>query len=408
MYFVARFFKIFDYVLQESQGRAPLKDWGLVSEELGGLFDAEKASPIPPGLGPADREESLCPVLLWTDERFLTSKRPDAFLWYSHSLQRKILSTNRGGELFFKRLKSLLAFREAHLGKSGASESFKAKALSGQAREIRDARNSFDGKEEGEPWGGEMRFLGYDLRTNSLSQISPGALPKESGLFREGIADGASPLFPLGEYPSKAEELSPLDEAFLPVKEEDPLEEIVRLWVRPGEGFEPLESIIDAYAMCLVLGFKGRIIGKGELVIPAEDFPFGLEGAGLDGLGEGLDGVGGVGMDGSGGAGFGSGGVGIGREIMDGSHSGGRFTSSLFPSEEDPLEKLLFLSRKQMSRWAIKGRDPLSGKRGLGFFQKLSDFWQEHGWIFYFILVPVAVLAILYWYAGEIVENLPF
>jgi type VI protein secretion system component VasF len=49
--------------------------------------------------------------MLWIDERFLTSKRPDAEKWYDHCLQIKYFDTNQGGELFFRRLEDLLIRR---------------------------------------------------------------------------------------------------------------------------------------------------------------------------------------------------------------------------------------------------------------------------------------------------------
>lgn len=166
MHFAERFFKLMHFVLVASaQTGEDAGPWSQVYGDLDALVKAEEARPLPPGFTDEDRSATLAPVLLWIDEAFLNSARPDAQEWYDHSLQRRFFDTNQGGELFFRRLEGLLARR----------------------REL---------------------FEVPDI------QLEP---------------------------------------------RPDPLARMIDLWIRPGQGPDPLESQLDAYALCLVLGYRGRM-----------------------------------------------------------------------------------------------------------------------------------------------------
>ncbi|MDR3134795.1 MAG: DotU family type IV/VI secretion system protein, partial [Deltaproteobacteria bacterium] len=39
-----------------------------------------------------------------------------------------------------------------------------------------------------------------------------------------------------------------------------PVGRMAKLWVNPGQGPDPLESQLDAYSLCLVLGYKGMLV----------------------------------------------------------------------------------------------------------------------------------------------------
>jgi type VI protein secretion system component VasF len=167
MHFAERFFEILQYALKAGAAGPDRPPWAEVSRKLLALLQAESALPLPKDFTAGHWEQARFPILVWIDEYFMTSRRPDAGDWYEFSLQRGLLNTNLGGELFFVRLEALLK-----------------KRLATYPREERN---------------------------------QPGD-------------EGGEPEFTLSQ-----------------------------LWVRPGEGAEPDENILDCFALGLILGFKGRL-----------------------------------------------------------------------------------------------------------------------------------------------------
>ncbi|MDR2444051.1 MAG: DotU family type IV/VI secretion system protein, partial [Deltaproteobacteria bacterium] len=112
MHFTERFFKIFHFTLLTAYDTGPDRlAWPEAAKKLEDLLAQEEALSLPPGFSLANHMESLQPVMLWIDERFLTSNRPDASQWYAHSLQQRYFDTNLGGAIFFQRLEELLVLR---------------------------------------------------------------------------------------------------------------------------------------------------------------------------------------------------------------------------------------------------------------------------------------------------------
>jgi hypothetical protein len=177
MHFAERYFNLFHYVLEISvQEGKDLTPWQEVYDKINELVKQEEERPLPPGFTDRDFAETLIPILLWIDETFLNSKRPDAAQWYDHHLQRKFFDTNQGGEMFFQHLEELLLQRR---------ELFEVPTLEG---------SSFSG-----------------------------------------------PPAPVSA---------------------DSLDRMSALWIKPGEGPDPLESRLDSYSLCLVLGYRGRMINE--------------------------------------------------------------------------------------------------------------------------------------------------
>jgi type VI protein secretion system component VasF len=118
-----------------------------------------------------------------------------------------------------------------------------------------------------------------------------------------------------------------------------PMERLVRLWVEPGQGPDPLESRLDAFALCLVLGYRGRLIDA--------------------------------------------------------------------PGDEP--SRLLALSKAQLKSWADKEPE-VPAVRGGRFRLRplLADEWRNHGWILIHVLVPAAIVFVLWLKFSRIVANLPF
>jgi type VI protein secretion system component VasF len=164
MRFPERYFSLFHQILTFSE----TESWDSLTSRLDGLLEEEENKDLPDGFSDSDRADALAPVLMWIDERLLTSGRADALEWNSRSLQRRLMDTNQGGEIFYRRLKALLAKR--------------------------------------------------------LDLIEP-------------VAAGRSPEALAG---------TPL----------------TKLWLTPGRGPEPLESVVDVYALCLVLGYRGRFYAE--------------------------------------------------------------------------------------------------------------------------------------------------
>jgi hypothetical protein len=164
MHFAERFFNIFHHTLLTASDTGPdRRPWPEVAAKVDGLLGEERALSLPPDFSERDHLEALMPVILWIDERLLTSERPDAAQWYDHSLQRRLFSTNLGGEIFFRRLAELLLAR--------------------------------------------------------YPTLNPGPPPAGADLPGQ-IAD---------------------------------------LWIRPGLGQDPAESVIDVYALALLLGYRGLL-----------------------------------------------------------------------------------------------------------------------------------------------------
>jgi type VI protein secretion system component VasF len=176
MFFATRYFGLLGYAL--AAARPPGPPWPEAARQIDILLAEEEGLALPLGFGQSERRQCLFPVLVAIDEIFLASRRPDALEWYPHSLQRRLLSTNQGGELFFIRLESIL--KERALKLSGPD-------LAGEA-----------------PQG----------------PLPPPGPPPEGG------------------SPAGAERLS-------------------RLWISPGQAPPQVEAPLDAYALALILGFRG-------------------------------------------------------------------------------------------------------------------------------------------------------
>ncbi|MDR1084138.1 MAG: DotU family type IV/VI secretion system protein [Deltaproteobacteria bacterium] len=237
MHFTERFFDIFHngLVLSAKDGSGSLS-WDKVARTVESLIAVEENLSLPPGFSPADREEAKVPVLLWLDERFQNSARPDAEKWYDYSFQRKYLGTNRGGELFFESLREILTDR------------------------LRQTESPAD--------------------------------------------DGSGTL--------------------------------ASLWVRPGTGPDPTESVLDAYALSLMLGYQGR-----------------------------------------------------------------------FYQGDEELETLRALAREQLAAWSVRAPSE-SRKADPRFRAVLKRLWRDYGWAVTHVLLPAAVVLLLWLRRGSIIDSLPF
>jgi hypothetical protein len=240
MHFAERFFKILHHVILASADTGPGRaSMGEVAKAVDGLIDEEAALSLPPGLSSQAHLEALRPVMLWIDERLLTSKRPDAAQWHDHSLQRRHFETNVGGDVFFERLEETL-----------------------------------------------------HRRHQALAPVPP-----------------------------------PYDPQMIA--------RLSKLWIAPGQGQEPLESVLDAYALCLILGYQGRLA----------DYPAG------------------------------------------------------------EAEGLRELARLQIRGWADDAA-PLSPDRVRS--NRLRRLLGDYGWLLPHVLLPLAVMAILYLKRTAVIDGLPF
>ncbi|MDR1165180.1 MAG: DotU family type IV/VI secretion system protein [Deltaproteobacteria bacterium] len=313
MRFAARFFKILHFALQVSGGeKAP--DWEKVRADLSQVLAEEKRAPFPPGFGEAEAIEARVPVWLFVDERFLSSSFPNARLWYDLSLQRQFLATNQGGELFFQKLLALLSRRALALGPSAGEG---AAAGAGEA-----------------PPSSPLPPLGA---LEPLGSLEPLKAPEAE---EEGPGD-----------PWEREGTSLLDEAMAAPDRDRSLERIVSLWREPGAGPEPLESLLDSFAVCLCLGFRG--------MLPPEE-----------------------------------------------ARPAGESETVALPAR---AEEIIAKARAQISRW----RNPREGWLGRwrvrrGPWRRFKDFWRDYDWVFYHVLIPLAVLGIFYLKGAQIIESLPF
>ncbi|MDR2611351.1 MAG: DotU family type IV/VI secretion system protein [Deltaproteobacteria bacterium] len=357
MRFASRFFRIFRLVLEAAGDERRWPDWPSVTRELRSLLAEERNLPLPPGFGPAERREALWPVFAWIDETFLTSGRRDAAQWYDHSLQRSLLDTNRGGELFYRRLKALLALRHEHLP-GGGEGSLSALRL------------------EREMERGPVPGQAPPLPRDPFGLTGGGPQPPPAATSDYGMTDPADYLpeyFYLEEEPDgRAELITAAD--------------IEALWLSPGDGPEPLESVLDTYAMCLILGFKGqfspRIRGQGASP------PATLEGEGAgDGPVQAAELLGGP---------AGS------AEAEPQDHS-----VRSQDSAED-REVLKAAARRQMHSWSSKGVKATAKRGRRGFFGWLADFWRDYDWVFYHIVIPLLAMAAFYFHGVAIIESLPF
>jgi hypothetical protein len=357
--FASRFFRIFRLVLEAAGDERRWPDWPSVSRELAGLLEEERALPLPPGFGPAERREALWPVLAWIDETFLTSGRKDAAEWYGYSLQRALLDTNRGGELFYRRLKALLDLRGGRPA-GGSDEPLSASALS------------------------------RELGRRGISAGAPGPSgPGGSGMrapegFGADLPESAADYLPEDPYMTEYQ-----------WEREDPVtaQDLEALWESPGSGPEPLESVLDTYAMCIILGFKGQFSPPADRSPAArEPLPGGEKGEAGEGapaapLEELLGGPASPGGQ-------------EGRNAAPGTGAP--------PEPSDDRELLKAIARRQMRSWSSKGAPkPLdAGKRGL--WAWLADFWRDYDWIFLHVIIPLLALAAFYFHGAAIVEALPF
>jgi hypothetical protein len=169
MHFTERFFNLMHYAL-DSSARNSAESWDNIARTITSLIGQAENKSLPPGFSEPDQDNCLTPILLWIDETFLNSKRPDALKWYNYSLQHQYFHTNQGGELFYQHLKELLVSRSELIDTPTVPES------------------------------------------SDISEIT------------------------------------------------DPLGYLLSLWIDPGQGPDPLESQLDSFALCLVLGYKGRLI----------------------------------------------------------------------------------------------------------------------------------------------------
>ncbi|MDR1395429.1 MAG: DotU family type IV/VI secretion system protein [Deltaproteobacteria bacterium] len=278
MHFAERFFQIFHYGLISS---GALEDSRLSLDEirrkLEDLAAEEESLALPPGFTAEDRLEALRPVFLWLDERFLNSPRPDARQWADQSFQKRYFQTNIGGELFFKGLGQVLAARQEHM-------------------EVFSEPSPADDQDD----------------------------PDEP-------ADPEYPEHPEHpEHPDDPSRSDP-DQSFRP----DP-GRLSRLWVSPGQGQDPLESELDVYALCLVLGYQGRFY------------------------------------------------------------------------EGDPeLTALRELSQEQLAAWRLT-EPPAAVPGTRGWRRHLGRIWHDYGWALLHMVLPAAVLFLVWLKRGLIIDSLPF
>jgi hypothetical protein len=240
MHFAERYFKIVRRVIQAASDASPGRpSMAEEAERIDALIEEESALSLPPGFSAKERLEALRPVMLWVDERFLNSERPDASEWYDHSLQRRHFETTMGGEIFYRRLEEILG----------------------------------------------QRF-------SAMQSVSP---PYDPHLSTR----------------------------------------ISGMWLNPGHGPDPIESIVDTYALCLVLGYQGRLSAA-----PPED-----------------------------------------------------------------LDALKGLARTQIRGWAggLAPAAPSKLHRG-AFRQFLSDY----GWVFTHVILPLAIMAVLYIKRTTVIASLLF
>ncbi|MDR1080994.1 MAG: DotU family type IV/VI secretion system protein [Deltaproteobacteria bacterium] len=371
MRFASRFFGIFRLALEASEDEGRYPDWTSVSRELSSALAEEARLPLPPGFGPAERREALWPVLVWIDEINLNSRRGDARLWNDHSLQRSLLDTNVGGELFYRRLRALLSLRRRHLFLGREGTSLSAARLEGEL-----AGGGFSGGPgafrfppgmwDGEPWYGEPRDGEY-------GSPGPADAPRRPGDGADGgPEDSASDYLP-GNFRA--------DEVPDAVNDEVTAAELVGLWVSPGDGPEPLESVLDTYAMCIILGFRGQFSPGAPAAGPGfrVDAP-----GGPDPPGPRADAFTGL-----------TGGPAADRE-------------GPVPGSREDRELLKAVARRQMRSWSAKGVKPPEGVRKRGIWGTVADFWRDYDWVVYHVLIPLLALGAFYLHGAAIIENLPF
>jgi hypothetical protein len=366
--FASRFFRIFRLALEASDDERRWPDWPSVSRELNSLLAAEGRIPLPPGFGPAERREALWPVLVWIDETFLNSRRRDAAGWYDYSLQRQLLDTNVGGELFYRRLKALLELRRRHLpgGPGGA--------LSASRLESELAAGRLGAASPAAPAGAGNHAApgGQPDSAAGPEAPGPGSGPGDAGDGgRDGVEDYLPDYFYMEEIPDSREE-------------EVTASDLNLLWESPGDGPEPLESVLDTYAMCIILGFKGQFSPKGRGAASKPD------GGGTDGRRE----------------------LGSGRleDLLGGPASTGPSGAEavMLPAPSEDRELLKAAALRQMRSWSSKGAKPPAKLRKRGILGWLADFWRDYDWVVYHIVIPLLALAAFYYHGAAIIENLPF
>ncbi|MDR1037455.1 MAG: DotU family type IV/VI secretion system protein [Deltaproteobacteria bacterium] len=372
MRFASRYFKIFRLVLEASADEGRFPDWDTVSRDLSGLLAEESRLPLPPGFGPAERREALWPILVWIDETFLNSRRRDASRWYDRSLQRSLLDTNIGGELFYRRLRALLTLRRRSL--SGETEGASLPAARLERELARGGPSGFGGGAGalGSPASPAVPGASGTAGGPGASGNGPGnGLSGTGGSGDEG-GDAASDYLPSYFYMEDVPDVR-ADEVTAP--------ELANLWDRPGDGPEPLESVLDTYAMCIILGFKGQfsLAGRGTASGTGQ-------GAGAGGPDALLD------------------------EILGGpaAPGAGRDPETVLPAASEDRELLKAAARRQMRSWSAKGAKPPPKHRKRGFWGRLLDFWKEYNWVAYHILIPLLALGAFYFHGAAIIENLPF
>ncbi|MDR2200143.1 MAG: DotU family type IV/VI secretion system protein [Deltaproteobacteria bacterium] len=367
MRFAQRYFEFFHYALQASPeggsagGEGDLKT---VREGLEKLLKEEEKAPLPPGYGDKERREALLAVMVWVDERLLTYSAYGQD-WYPYSLQRAYLDTNQGGSLFFRRLEDLLKRR----------------------REL---------MEEG-PGG-----------------LTPGAAPVETipagdpSLSVPPVFPAASPSVPPSDRPGGRSE-----------PPGGPEESAVFAWKNPGHGPEPLEGVLDVFALCLVMGFQGRYSqsrGPGKKEAGEEDTGFfsGEKGGEIPLTAAETEGrLPFSFLDKDEGERFSD------RkkegEIPSSSPRGDLFSGSGGEREdfsgggtENVLSELFKLAKGQLAAWRENVAPDAASSPRTGIFKRILAYIQERGWILLYILIPLSVLGLLYLRSLQIVEKLPF
>jgi hypothetical protein len=151
----------------------------------------------------------------------------------------------------------------------------------------------------------------------------------------------------------------------------DPAADAILSWASPGKGPEPLEGILDVFALCLLLGFKGRYSGEETEMVHLDKPP--LEGALND----------------------------------DPTTHGADKEGVAAPAASGILPELTQLAKKQLQTWKEEGPTRPEKKKG-GFLEWLMEFFWEYDWVFIYLVLPITILGVLFLRSVRIIQNLPF
>ncbi|MDR2339357.1 MAG: DotU family type IV/VI secretion system protein [Deltaproteobacteria bacterium] len=197
-------------------------------------------------------------------------------------------------------------------------------------------------------------------------------------------------------------------------------DEAVEKWRDPGQGPEPLEGILDVFALCLLMGFQGRY-SQGKTLPPSKvprmdppqpvlwKEPVAMPLGGPIGDPEGEPGhpqddpAGKAADD-------------FGYQLTVGVPY--RLTGSLVRGLSDgqlqdeegrrALAELRRLSQEQLAAWRERDLAPPPVKKRKTLLQRLIDFFWEYDWVLLYIVIPIAILGFLYLRSLRIIQNLPF